>query len=67
MTWEPFPPPFRIYLQDALMKAIFTTHPELRWMAVAIPSLFVAHWAFTAFPRLLAMLPYSLRAILHLL
>jgi len=49
------------------MKALFTTCPELRWMAVAIPSLLVAHWAFTAFPRLLAMLPYSLRAILHLL
>jgi hypothetical protein len=49
------------------MKALFTTRPELRWMVVAIPSLFVAHWAFTAFPHLLAMLPYSLRAILHLL
>jgi hypothetical protein len=59
--------PLPYYLQDAVMKALFTTHPELRWMVVAIPSLFVAHWAFTAFPRLLAILPYSLRAILHLL
>jgi hypothetical protein len=49
------------------MKALFTSRTELRWMAVAIPSLLVAHWAFTAFPRLLEMLPYSLRAVLHLL
>ena len=50
------------------MKTLFTSRPELRWMAVAIPSLFLAHWAFVALcPRLLAMLPYSLRAVLHLL
>jgi hypothetical protein len=50
------------------MKALFTSRTELRWMAVAVPSLFVAHWAFSAIiPHLAAMLPYSLRAVLHLL
>lgn len=55
-------------MQDAAVKAFFTTRADLRWMAIAVPSIFVAHWAFTALcPRLLAMLPYSLRAVLHLL
>jgi len=50
------------------MKAFFTSRTELRWMAVAIPSLLLAHWGFaTLWPRLLALLPYSLRAVLHLL
>jgi hypothetical protein len=50
------------------MKALFTSRTELRWLAVAVPSVFLAHWAFTAIcPRLAAMLPYSLRAVLHLL
>jgi hypothetical protein len=50
------------------MKAFFTSRTELRWMAIALPSLFLAHWAFTALcPRVVALLPYSFRAILHLL
>jgi hypothetical protein len=50
------------------MKTLLTSRPELRWVAVAVPSLFLAHWAFTVLcPRLLGMLPYSLRAVLHLL
>jgi hypothetical protein len=50
------------------MKALLPSRTELRWMAVAVPSLFLAHWAFTTIcPRLVAMLPYSLRAVLHLL
>ncbi len=65
---ELFLPLFRISSQNAVMKALTPSRTELRWMAVAIPSLFAVHWAVTALgPRLLAMLPYSLRAVLHLL
>lgn len=50
------------------MKALLTSRPELCWAVVAVPSLFLAHWMFTALcPRLLGMVPYSLRAVLHLL
>lgn len=50
------------------MKTLLTSRTELRWVAVAVPSVVLAHWAFTAlWPRLLGMLPYSLRAVLHLL
>jgi hypothetical protein len=50
------------------MKAFFPSRTDLRWMAIAIPSLFAGHWVLTAlFPRLVAVLPYSLRAVLHLL
>ena len=50
------------------MKTLLTSRPELRWFAVAVPTVVLAHWMFTALcPRLMAMLPYSLRAVLHLL
>jgi hypothetical protein len=48
------------------MKGLLTSRAELRWFAVAVPTLFLAHWLFTALlPRLISMLPYSLRAVLH--
>jgi len=50
------------------MKAFPTSRTDLRWMAIAVPSLFAVHWAFTSLcPHLVALLPYSLRAVLHLL
>lgn len=48
------------------MKGLLTSRPELRWFAVAIPTVFLAHWLLTALcPLLISMLPYSLRAVLH--
>ena len=50
------------------MKALFPSRTELRWMALAVPSLLLIHWAFASLaPRLIALFPYSLRAVLHLL
>jgi hypothetical protein len=50
------------------MKSLLTSRQELRWFAVAVPTVVLAHWMFTSLcPRLMAMLPYSLRAVLHLL
>jgi hypothetical protein len=50
------------------MRSFLTTRTELRWLAIAVPALFVAHWMFvTLCPRLVAIVPYSLRAVLHLL
>ena len=50
------------------MKTVLTSRPELRWLAVAVPTLIAAHWMFTTLcPRLLLMLPYNLRAVLNLL
>jgi hypothetical protein len=50
------------------MKAFLPSRPELRWVAVAVPAVFLAHWMLTALcPWLLDMVPYSLRAVLHLL
>jgi hypothetical protein len=65
---ELFPPCRRTYPQSMAMKGLLTSRPELRWFAVAVPTVLLAHWMFTALcPRLMAMLPYSLRAVLHLL
>jgi hypothetical protein len=50
------------------MKAFLPSRPELRWFAVAVPMVLLAHWMLTALcPLLLGMVPYSLRAVLHLL
>jgi hypothetical protein len=50
------------------MKAILTSRPEIRWAAVAVPALFVAHWMITALcPHLAGLVPESVRTILHLL
>lgn len=50
------------------MKALLTSRPELRWFAVAVPAVLLGHWMLTTLcPRVLGMLPYSLRAVLHLL
>ena len=50
------------------MKGMLTSRPELRWFAIAVPTLLLAHWMFTALcPRLMGMLPYNLRTVLHLL
>lgn len=65
---ELFPSRRRTYTQSMAMKGLLTSRPELRWFAVAIPTVFLGHWLFTALcPRLVSMLPYSLRAVLHLL
>jgi hypothetical protein len=49
------------------MKALPTSRSELRWLAIAIPSVFVAHWLFISIgPRVVQLLPYSLRAVMHL-
>ena len=58
----------RIYFKDAVMKALLTSHPEIRWTALAIPLLFVAHWLFSGLCiELLRLVPDSVSAILHLL
>jgi hypothetical protein len=50
------------------MKTILTSRPEIRWAALAIPTLLVAHWMLTiAAPHLIALVPESVRTILHLL
>jgi len=67
-SWELFLGRRRTYFQRLAMKSLLTSRPELRWFAVAVPTVVLAHWMFTALcPRLMAMLPYSLRAVLHLL
>jgi len=49
------------------MKALPTSRADLRWLAIAVPSVFAAHWLFvTVGPRLVHLLPYSLRAVIHL-
>jgi len=51
----------------AVMKALLTSRTELRWLAIAVPTVFAAHWLLVAEgPRLMLLLPYSLRAVLHL-
>jgi hypothetical protein len=50
------------------MKALLTSRPEIRWVAVAVPALFFAHWMLTGLSgEVLRMIPYSVRAVLHLL
>jgi hypothetical protein len=50
------------------MKAILTSRSEVRWAVAAVPLIFVAHWMLTAVcPRLLTLVPESVRTILHLL
>ena len=50
------------------MKALLTSRPEIRWMALALPALFIAHWLFSGlWIELLRLIPDSVRAILHLL
>jgi hypothetical protein len=50
------------------MKALPTSRSEIRWVAVAVPAIVLAHWMLTALcPRLLGLIPDSLRAVLHLL
>jgi hypothetical protein len=58
----------RTYSQDGLMKAFLPSRPELRWIAVAIPALFLGHWMVTTLcHRLLGVIPDSLRAVLQVL
>ena len=58
----------RIWLQDAAMKALLTSRPEIRWAAAAIPAIFLAHWIVTAVClHLSRLLPESVRTILQLL
>lgn len=65
---EPFYPLERTFLQSRAMKGLLTSRPELRWFAYAVPTVVVAHWLLTALgPRLVSMVPYSLRAVLRLL
>lgn len=50
------------------MKAILTSRSEIRWAAIAVPALFVAHWMLTLVcPHLMALIPDSVRTIFHLL
>ena len=50
------------------MKALLTSRPEVRWMALAVPLLFVAHWLLSGLCiELLRLVPDSVRAIFHLL
>jgi hypothetical protein len=50
------------------MKTWLTSRTDLRWLGIAVPTLFVAHWLLvTMGPRLVQFLPYSLRAVMHLL
>jgi hypothetical protein len=58
----------RIYIKDAVMKALLTSRPEVRWTALAIPLLFVAHWLLSGiWIELVRLIPDSVRAIFHLL
>jgi hypothetical protein len=50
------------------MKALLTSRPEIRWVAAAIPAIFLAHWIVTAVcMHLPHLLPASVRTILQLL
>jgi hypothetical protein len=50
------------------MKALLTTRSEVRWAAVAIPALFLAHWLLTGLcVEILRLVPSSVRAVLHVL
>jgi hypothetical protein len=50
------------------MKALLTTRPELRWAALAVPAVFLAHWALSSLcMELSRLVPESVRAVLHLL
>ena len=61
------PRPFVRITSGVVMKALLTSRTELRWLAIAVPTVFVAHWLLVAEgPRLMLLLPYSLRAVLHL-
>jgi hypothetical protein len=50
------------------MKALPTPRTEIRWMALAVPAVFVAHWLLSGLVvELLRLVPESVRAIFHLL
>jgi hypothetical protein len=50
------------------MKALLTSRSEIRWAALAVPALFLAHWMLTTLgPQLLRLAPDSVRTVLHLL
>jgi hypothetical protein len=50
------------------MKALPTSRSEIRWAALAVPAIFLAHWALTTLgPQLLRLAPDSVRFVLHLL
>jgi Na+-transporting NADH:ubiquinone oxidoreductase subunit NqrD len=50
------------------MKALPTSRTEIRWIVLAVPVLFVAHWLLSGlFIELLRLIPESVRAIFHLL
>ena len=67
-TWEPFFPCARIYLWTQAMKALLTSRSDLRWAALAIPAVFIAHWLLTSVcVELSRLVPESVRAVLHLL
>jgi hypothetical protein len=65
---EPFFPCTRIYPWALAMKALLTSRSELRWAALAIPAVFLAHWLLTSVcMELSRLVPESVRAVLHLL
>ena len=51
-----------------MMKALLTSRSEIRWLVLALPAIWAAHWMLTVLgSRILSLVPYSLRAVLHLL
>ena len=57
-----------MYFKDAAMKALPTSRTEIRWMALAVPLVFVAHWLLSGLlVEVLRLVPESVRAIFHLL
>jgi hypothetical protein len=67
-TREPFFSSTRIYPWTQAMKPLLTSRSELRWAAVAIPAVFIAHWLLTTVcMELSRLVPESVRAVLHLL
>jgi len=50
------------------MKALLTSRSELRWAAVVIPTIFLAHWMLTLLsPHVAHLVPESVRTLLHLI
>jgi hypothetical protein len=50
------------------MKALMTSRSEIRWAALAVPAIVLAHWMVTTLgQQLLRLAPDSVRTVLHLL
>lgn len=50
------------------MKSLMTSRSDLRWAAVAIPAIFLAHWLLSVLSaHLVGLIPESVRTLLHLI